>query len=175
MSDFVKWDPQTHGHKPPYWREGMGWNLWPNPTLGGQYTDPGWTVYVPYSVPREAVYGPVEEAEVDQSRAASDFYLSDAARSLRQYSGKPQTKSRYASLSDLKQALSEHSAEELAKHGITLAPEKDWATELWVDALVALSLPEYADMIRKGDIPAGHKAAIELLRSRVVPKEASDA
>lgn len=71
--------------------------------------------------------------------------------------------------------LRQYSAEELARHGITLAPEKDWATELWADAIDELGLSGAARSIRDGKLDAGDKRAIELIRSRVTPKEANNA
>lgn len=63
-------------------------------------------------------------------------------------------------------SLRQYPAEELAKHGITLAPEKDWATELWADLLTAGDFPNAADNVREGRLHAFHRAAIKLLRTR---------
>jgi hypothetical protein len=57
-------------------------------------------------------------------------------------------------------------AEELAKHGITLAPEKDWATELWADIWEARGEPSYAGLVRDGHVTATDRSAIDLIRTR---------
>lgn len=64
--------------------------------------------------------------------------------------------------------LRQYPAEELAKHGITLAPEPDWATELLVDILDLLRFNDTAALCRKGALKT--KAALELIRSRATPK-----
>lgn len=153
MTDFVKWTPKYVGHKPPYWREEMGWEHWPEPpSRDTHHVQPAWDDCADYSVPREAVYGPANGAKVDLWEAVSEFNLSSVARNLRKYP-----------------------AEELAKHGITLAPEKDWATELWADTIDELGLSGAARSIRDGKLDTGDKRAIELIRSRVMPKEANNA
>lgn len=159
MTDFVKWVPEFDGHKPPHWREGMEWRYTHCEADGGG--DPRWNVGLHYSVPREAVYGPTEKSLSVPDYAANALVKLNLSR---------------VSLSDLKQALSKHSAEELAKHGITLAPELDWATELWADALEARGYGTTAWNVRSDyELDEGDKAAIEIIRSRAVPKEASDA
>lgn len=152
MTDFVKWTPKYVGHKPPYWREEMGWEHWPEPpSRDTHHVQPAWDDCADYSVPREAVYGQANGAKVDLWEAVSEFNLSSVARNLRKYP-----------------------AEELAKHGITLAPEKDWATELWADLLEARGHEDGAWYVRNGEFGECDKDAIELLRSRM-PKEASNA
>jgi len=62
------------------------------------------------------------------------------------------------------------SPDELAKHGITLAPEKDWATELWADLFAVRGMPSAAKSTREGRLDDEDQAAIALIRERVVLK-----
>ena len=62
--------------------------------------------------------------------------------------------------------LRQYSPELLAKHGITLAPEKDWATELWADLWEVRGSPKDAELVRNGQTSIADRAAIELLRTR---------
>jgi hypothetical protein len=62
------------------------------------------------------------------------------------------------------------SPDELAKHGITLAPERDWATELWADLFAVRGMPSAAKSTREGRLDDEDQAAIALIRERVVLK-----
>lgn len=62
------------------------------------------------------------------------------------------------------------SPDELAKHGITLAPEKDWATELWADLYEVREMLSAAKTTREGRLDDEDRAAIALIRERVVLK-----
>jgi group I intron endonuclease len=62
--------------------------------------------------------------------------------------------------------LRQYTPEELAKHDITLAEPKDWATELWVDLMDAWNYKSWAQEIRNGFIVDNDQKAIELLRTR---------
>ncbi len=66
--------------------------------------------------------------------------------------------------------LRNYSPDELAKHGITLAPEKDWATELWADLFAVRGMPSAAKSTREGRLDDEDQAAIALIRERVVLK-----
>ncbi len=59
----------------------------------------------------------------------------------------------------------------LAKHGITLAEPKDWATELWADLFAVRGMPSAAKSTREGRLDDEDQAAIALIRERVVLKE----
>ena len=58
----------------------------------------------------------------------------------------------------------------LAKHGITLAEPKDWATELWADLFAVRGMPSAAKSTREGRLDDEDQAAIALIRERVVLK-----
>ena len=65
--------------------------------------------------------------------------------------------------------LAQHK-ERMAKHGITLAPEKDWATELWADLYEVRDMPEDAELVRSNQGFITDLEAIALIRERVVLK-----
>lgn len=66
--------------------------------------------------------------------------------------------------------LRQYPAAELAKHGITLAEPKDWATELWADLFAVRGMPSAAKSTREGRLDDEDQAAIALIRERVVLK-----
>lgn len=67
-------------------------------------------------------------------------------------------------------SLRQYPADELAKHGITLAEPKDWATELWADLFAVRDMPAAAKSTREGRLDDEDRAAIALIRERVVLK-----
>lgn len=136
MTNYAIWKPEHDGHAPPNWRRGMWWDVPCKPDCC-----PEWVEGLGYIVPAEALNSPNDDAETPD--AVETGKLENIVRGLRQYP-----------------------AEELAKHGITLAPEKDWATDLLVDLLEAWDMPQAARRVRTGNASAIAKAAIELLRTR---------
>lgn len=138
--EFRIWKPEHDGHAPPNWREGMIYGAF----FSTQVT-PGWSAELEYVVPAEALNSPNDDASGDVDTWAE----SDAKRILR-----------------LVESLRAYPAETLLKHGITLAPEKDWAMELWADIWEARGLSEDANLVRKGVMSAADRVAIELLRTR---------
>ena len=73
-------------------------------------------------------------------------------------------------IQDALYVLRQYPAETLAKHGITLAPEKDWATELWAELFAVRGMPSAAKSTREGRLDDEDQAAIALIRERVVLK-----
>lgn len=140
MIDYKIWEPKHDGHAPPNWREGMVWGFEGNPPKMC-HADPSWFVDITYLVPAEALNSPNDDAETPD--AVETGKLENIVRGLRQYP-----------------------AETLAKHGITLAPEKDWATDLFVDLLEAWDMQQAARRVRTGNNSDDDEAAIELLRTR---------
>ena len=149
MTNYKIWKPEHTGHAPPNWREGMEWAL-----DGGSprtsTADPAWLSTFEYSVPAEALNSPNDDTE-DR---------------MRDYAIKTLLQEGEDALNGLVRELREYPAEELAKHGITLAPEKDWAADLFVDLLEAWDMPEAARRVRVGRENDDDEAAIELLRTR---------
>ncbi len=142
MSDtqnYVEWRPEYDGHAPPYWREGMACNGQGRRPLPHA---PAWLKGFLYCVPSEALTAPNDDA-VAKWKVADAADIASMVESLRQYP-----------------------ADELAKHGITLAEPKDWATELWADLWEARGSPEDAELVRSGETSIADRAAIELLRQR---------
>lgn len=139
--DYAIWEPKHDGHAPQNWREGMKWGV--EGKLSKIYrADPSWLVDITYIVPAEALNSPNDDAS----------------------EGKPTDPRK--SVHEALAILRDYSPDELAKHGITLAPERDWATELWADLLDVWELPIRANLVRVGDIYDVDRAAIELLRAR---------
>ena len=128
MTDsYAIWKPEHDGHAPPNWREGMKVAAdglsW---TVSSRGWGPGWWAGQEYKVPAEALNSPNDDAVKDYNSAL----IEKAVKSLRQYP-----------------------AEELAKHGIMLVPEKDVFVELLED-------------VRKEWELWGDYRAKELLRTR---------
>lgn len=148
------WKPEHDGHTPPNWREGMLWvcyfseQLDPHPIQQGK--EPSWESEYVYYVPTEALNSPNDDAE----------------HRMRDYAIKTLLQEGEDALNGLVRELRQYPAEELAEHGITLAPEKDWATELWADALNESGRIVAANDVRKGIFDDNDRAAIELLRTR---------
>lgn len=138
--DYAIWEPKHDGHAPPNWREGMEWGVEGDPPEF--VADPSWFVDITYLVPAEALNSPNDDAS----------------------EGKPTDPRK--SVHEALAILRDYSPDELAKHGITLAPEREWATELWADLLDVWELPIRANLVRVGDIYDVDRAAIELLRAR---------
>ena len=107
----------------------------------GNADAPYWWVGRSYLVPAEALNSPNDDAETPD--AVETGKLENIVRGLRQYP-----------------------TEELAKHGITLAAEKDWATELWADLRNCIGDRGLATEIKRGHARNADKDAIELLRTR---------
>lgn len=133
------WEPKYDGHAPPNWRWGMAyWVLECKKAEPFSYLDgPAWWCGNEYLVEAEALNSPNDDAK------PYDWQVDAALHVIRQLP-----------------------AEELAKHGITLAPEKDWATELWADLCTICGMTGFAKNIREGRIDDDDRAAIELLRTR---------
>jgi hypothetical protein len=141
MMDYAIWEPKHDGHAPPNWREGMVWGLEGNPPEMC-HADPSWFVDVTYLVPAEALNSPNDDAS----------------------EGKPTDPRK--SVHEALAILRDYSPDELAKHGITLAPERDWATELWAELLEAWCNPIRAIHVRDGRLYEDDRAAIKVLRAR---------
>lgn len=98
MMDYAIWKPEHDGHAPPNWREGMVWGFEDTPPEMC-HADPNWFVDVTYLVPAEALNSPNDDA--------------------------PEVENGLPPLAKLVGWLGDYTTEELAKHGITLAPEGD--------------------------------------------------
>lgn len=163
MSDtpnYVEWRPEYDGHAPPYWREGMGFKY---KALGPNWREPfpqertSWMMMLEYRVPPEALTAPNEDDADAQFVEA--WKRNEALKKL----------TRLGQEADIVEAVAlirKLSPEELAKHGITLAPERDWATELWADLMEASCSPMRAIHIRDGRLYEDDRAAISVLRTR---------
>lgn len=140
MTDSYKiWKPEHDGHAPPNWREGMKWTDSARLDLfDGRYS-PNWRKGCNYYVEPEALNSPNDDAADEYKERQLAYILED----LRQYS-----------------------PELLAKHGITLATEKDWATELWADLMDAWDMHETAELVRRGAHGDAFVGPINLIRTR---------
>lgn len=139
--DYVIWKPAHDGHAPPNWREGMWWDCEPfskdHSLISG--VNPSWLWSITYKVPAEALNSPNDDASVEYKERQLAYILED---------------------------LRQCSPELLAKHGITLDPEKDWATELWADLFAVRGMSCLSKTVRDGLESDQDRAAIELLRTR---------
>lgn len=142
MTDYAIWKPEHDGHAPPNWRKGMKWDS-SKLTLFDERYSPKWRKDWNYYVEPEALNSPNDDA--------SDAKPTDPRKSVHEALA----------------ILRGYSPDELAKHGITLAPEKDWATDLFVDLLEAWDMPQAARRVRTGNASDDDGAAIELLHARV--------
>jgi hypothetical protein len=145
MSDtpnYVEYRPPADGVAPPYWREGMKWTDISGARVFDTEGFPKWKTGKIYYVEPKALTAPNEDVVPD------GWSVSGALSIIRAMS-----------------------PDELAKHGITLAPEMDWATELWADLMDAWNYKSWAQGIRDGFIVDADQAAIALIRERVVLKE----
>lgn len=144
------WEPKYDGHAPPNWRWGMAyWVLECKKAEPFSYLDgPAWWCGNEYLVEAEALNGPNDN--VFAAPAPQKWFGQDSIDPIA------------ATVAQLRQ----YHAEELAKHGITLAPEKDWATELWADLFTIRGMTGFAENIREGRIDDDDRVAIELLRTR---------
>lgn len=142
--EYAIWKPEHDGHAPPNWRDGMPWDCEPfnKDGLMELTGNPSWYESHEYKIPAEALNSPNDDAS----------------------EGKPTDPRK--SVHEALAILRDYSPDELAKHGITLSPERDWATELWADLLDVWELPIRANLVRVGDIYDVDRAAIELLRAR---------
>lgn len=155
MTDYAIWKPEHDGHAPPNWREGMKWTRPTMPSVFNESGHPEWVGGYEYRVPAEALNSPNDDASGDvdtwkRDDAMAKWKAADAADIAR-----------------MAESLRQYPAEELAKHGITLAPEKDWATELWAELFTIRGMTGFAKSIREGRIDDDDRAAIELLRTRI--------
>lgn len=141
--EYKIWKPEHDGHAPPNWREGMKVFDF-RPTASHEWRElllgPSWGEDYEYRVPAEALNSPNDDA--------------------------PEVENGLPPLAKLVGWLGDYTTEELAKHGITLAPEKDWATELWAELFTIRGMTGFAKSIREGRIDDDDRAAIELLRTR---------
>ena len=149
MSDkqnYAIWKPEHDGHAPPYWREGM-FEEHRHRDFGISWVSstPTWAKDYEYRVPAEALNSPNDDAK--------DVEPQDPRRSVQEALA----------------ILRGYSPDELAKHGITLAEPKDWATELWADLVKTHDRNWYLD-VQAGDLEDFDRAAIALIRERVVLK-----
>ena len=143
MSDnYAIWHPEYDRHAPPNWKEGM-FEEHRHRDFGISWASstPTWAKDYEYRVSAEALTAPNEDAKPD------GWTISGALSIIRAMS-----------------------PDELAKHGITLAPEKDWATELWADLFAVRDMPAAAKSTREGRLDDEDRAAIALIRERVVLK-----
>jgi len=154
MSDtpnYAIWRPEHDGHAPPNWREGteilefrpIGTTEWRELAIL-----PSWGKNFEYKVPPEALTAPKDDAPKGFVKL-DEFLLAQYVEYLREYP-----------------------ADELAKHGITLAEPKDWATELITDFMQLAGFDYTASRFRAGRIEPEESAAIAFIRERVVLKEA---
>ncbi len=140
--EYKIWKPEHDGHAPPNWRDGMKWDCEPfNEDGSSEISIPSWYSGQKYKVPAEALNSPNDDA--------------------------PEVENGLPPLAKLVGWLGDYTTEELAKHGITLAPEKDWATELWAELFTIRGMTGFAKSIREGRIDDDDRAAIELLRTRI--------
>ncbi len=155
MSDtpnYVEWRPEYDGHAPPNWRKGMKWAVVDFPSSYDASGFPGWSPVDVYHVEPEALNSPNNDAFT--------------APTPQQWFGQDSIDPIAATVAQLRQ----YPAAELARHGITLAPEKDWATELWADLFAVRGMPSAAKSTREGRLDDEDQAAIALIRERVVLK-----
>lgn len=150
MTDYAIWKPEHDGHAPPNWREGMKWGVSPFGYDLESIGTPAWGAGQKYRVPAEALNSPNDDAE----------------ERMRDYAIKTLLQEGEDALKGLVRELREYPAEELAKHGITLAAEKDWATELWADLFAIRGMSCLSKIVRDGLESDQDRAAIELLRTR---------
>ena len=143
-ANYPIWRPEYDGHEPPNWREGMAWADGDFNDFSHRTRDPFWHEGYLYRVPAEALNSPNDDYP--------DPPLDDV------------------SLGELVDAIRQYPAETLAKHGITLAEPKDWATELWADLFAVRDMPAAAKSTREGRLDDEDHAAIALIRERVVLK-----
>ena len=151
------WKPEHDGHAPPNWREGMECRHISlcTPALVVTKSKPAWLAVDVFVVPAEALNSPND----DDAEFVEAWKRNEALKKL----------TRLGQEADALEAISlvrKLPADFLAKHGITLAPEKDWATELWADALNESGRIVAANDVRKGIFDDNDRAAIELLRTR---------
>ena len=155
MSDkqnYAIWRPEYDGHAPPNWGGGMKWTT---DFMCDRYDatgTPDWNVIDVYHVEPEALNSPNNDAFT--------------APTPQQWFGQDSIDPIAATVAQLRQ----YPAAELAKHGITLAEPKDWATELWADLFAVRGMPSAAKSTREGRLDDEDQAAIALIRERVVLK-----
>lgn len=152
-ASFVIWKPEHDGHAPPNWREGMKWGV-DNLPPKDCHSDPSWGVDYVYTVPAEALNSPNDDAAAEQKIGRVEIVVGS----------KRQRK--VVSLNELARLIKGGAA----IYDITLAPEKDWATELWADLFAVRGMPSAAKSTREGRLDDEDQAAIALIRGRVVLK-----
>ena len=168
---YTIWRPEYDGHAPPNWRKGMKWTLHEWQTLYGG-VDPRWLVKNElYYVEPKALNSPNDDAKLPIWNGSQKYKIPIEALTAPNEDAKdvmPQDPRR--SVQEALAILRGYSPEELAKHGITLAPEKDWATELWADLYEVRDMPEDAELVRSNQGFITDLEAIALIRERVVLK-----
>ncbi|MBK9005288.1 MAG: hypothetical protein IPM41_15995 [Sphingomonadales bacterium] len=156
MSDkYTIWRPEYGGHAPPKWRDGMKWTT--KDFMCDRYDatgTPDWSAADVYCVEPEALNSPNDDAHSAETATMAG---------------------QIASTTRHRCTASQYPAAELAKHGITLAEPKDWATELWADLFAVRGMPSAAKSTREGRLDDEDQAAIALIRERVVLKDTTDA
>lgn len=162
--NYVEYRPPADGVAPPNWRKGMAWDC--KPFVCDEHFNargsPRWESSCIFHVPPEALTAPNEDDADAQFVEA--WKRNEALKKL----------TRLGQEADIKEAVAlirKLSPDELAKHGITLAPEKDWATELWADLLECDGQVGCAEEVREGRPEMTDSKAIALIRERVVLKE----
>ena len=164
MTEYAIWKPEHDGHAPPNWKKGMPWTAEP---YAWSYS-PSWPEGSGYMVPVEAVGETIPMTKGETVRYGDEGW--QPAEALNSPNDDDRSEAEKKADEKLLKAtlklLRQYPAEELAKHGITLAPEKDWAMELWADLLHAWAYPVQARHVRNGTISCQDRLVIELLRTR---------
>lgn len=167
MSDnYAIWRPEHDGHAPPNWREGMfEEHRHRDFEISWTSSRPTWAKDYEYRVPAEALNSPNDDASFDVEAMKRREKLKKLTRLGQE-----------ADIDEAVALIRKLSPDELAKHGITLSEPKDWATELWADMNTAAGFSSVRERINAGTmLSEQEKAAIALIRERVVLKEATDA
>lgn len=118
-------------------------------------------------------YPSASSGVIHKCQCSGGYMVPDTSEALTAPNDDAVAKWKVADASDIAsmvRSLRQYPADELAKHGITLAPEKDWATELWADIWEARGSPDDAELVRQGETSIADRAAIALIRERVVLK-----
>ena len=141
MTEYKIWTPEYSGHTQPNWREGMEWGEVIGEQDFGRSGTPAWIRGWLYKVPAEALNSPNDDASGDVDAWRRNEAPIDKRKALRGFI----------------QIIKDYPPEMLAEEGITLAPEKDWATEL-------------SEELRELYLYDQRNEAIALIRERVVLK-----
>lgn len=153
-ANYPIWRPEYDGHEPPNWREGMAWADGDFNDFSHRTRDPFWHEGYLYRVPAEALNSPNDDATAGQKIECVEIIVGS------------KRKKEIVSLNELARLIKGGAA----IYGITLAPEKDWATELWAELFAVRGMPSAAKSTREGRLDDEDQAAIALIRERVVLK-----